>query len=288
MDGLTIKGNTQLYGLLTLGAIVLALFLLCIWRNFYEIFIKMHYGLAAIAFYGLYHHISFKITFPHIYVIAGAISFTFTFIFQMGNLITRNFGYGRFLARAELLAKHKAVKIVLSNLRPFTAREDFTKRALHHASSKRKLLACIDGPYSDTIDISGYGSVLMFATSIGIAEQIPFIKKVLESHSKWKSPVRRLVVTWEIEDKYQLDWVSGWMQELLNKDQGSYILCISIHYPIPTMAPKLLGNHDCIVMSPGHINIEQMLAEEVKFGNRWLLVTVAPSPTCPGLETQNK
>lgn len=218
--------------------------LLCLRRYFYEFFIKTHYGLAIFAVYALWKHVAANRAFSRIYIFVAAASFTCTSILQMLNLIVRNVGWGRLFAQANVVVRNDAVKIVLTNLKPFKprpgqfvylrlldlgrftwlenhpfgiiwhegkdgradsisllakARGDFTDKLLRHATTKHNFLACVEGPYGGTIDLSRYGCVLMFATGIGIAAQVPYIREILERRLRWESPTRRLVVAWEID-----------------------------------------------------------------------------------------
>ncbi|OJD21792.1 hypothetical protein ACJ73_06865 [Blastomyces percursus] len=156
-----------------------------------------------------------------------------------------------------------------------TDREDFTRMLLRRANAENSFLACVEGPYGDTINLSHFGCILMFATGIGIAAQIPFIKEVVESRLRWESPTRRLAVVWEIDHQGQFRWVFDMMQELLNKDQRSYILRISVYLSNPSADPESLGNHGRIFISPQPMDVSRVLKEELKLCKGRLLVTVS-------------
>ena len=77
-------------------------------------------------------------------------------------------------------------------------RGGFTKDLLRYAASG-ELLACIDGPYGNPLDLGGYGCIMMFATGIGIAAHIPYIKDILNKRKRWMSPARSISLAWEID-----------------------------------------------------------------------------------------
>lgn len=99
------------------------------------------------------------------------------------------------------------------------------------SSSKTKVL--IEGPYGTTLNIGSYGTVVMFATGIGIAAQMPYIKQLLKDQDTVQT--RRAALYWEIEAESKrfsvlggrvstdeenvrsVDgaWVHRWMNELL-------------------------------------------------------------------------
>ncbi|PGG99139.1 hypothetical protein AJ80_09403 [Polytolypa hystricis UAMH7299] len=328
MEGLSVRGTSQLHGILAFSAFGFAILLLCLRRHFYEFFIKLHYALGFFAVYAVWRHVRARKTFSHVYIFAGIVCFACTFMLHMIKLIGRNFGPGRCFARASFVARNDAVEIVLSSIKPFrfrpgqfiylriltmnkfsilqshpfaitwcsetqrghadtisllaTDRGDFTHMLVDHAATKKSCLACVDGPYGDTIDLSPYGSVVMFATGIGIAAQIPFIKEIVESRLRWESPTRRLSVVWEVDHQGQLDWVFNWMQELLDKDKGNYVLRISIFHSNPSADPESRGDHDRIFISPQRMNVKQVLDEELRLGKGRVLVTVAAHQSVRG------
>ncbi|KAI3339697.1 hypothetical protein F4824DRAFT_454462 [Ustulina deusta] len=57
-------------------------------------------------------------------------------------------------------------------------RRGFTRKLL--GSSSRKYRALIEGPYGKSLSVGKYGTVLLLATGVGIAGQLPYIKELLE------------------------------------------------------------------------------------------------------------
>ncbi|KAH8748345.1 hypothetical protein BGZ57DRAFT_739465, partial [Hyaloscypha finlandica] len=48
-------------------------------------------------------------------------------------------------------------------------------------SQPTELRAIVEGPYGKEIHLDEYGIVLLFATGIGIAGQLPYVKQLLEN-----------------------------------------------------------------------------------------------------------
>src|SRR6266480_7083902 len=76
-------------------------------------------------------------------------------------------------------------------------RRGFTADLRHIKNCKRK--AIIDGPYGNGLHLESYDTVLLFATGIGIAAQLPYVKQLLDGHQKVKTP--RIALFWEIESE---------------------------------------------------------------------------------------
>jgi NAD(P)H-flavin reductase len=58
----------------------------------------------------------------------------------------------------------------------------------------RSLKADIEGAYGREVGIDVYGTVLLFATGVGIAGVFPFIKHLLEGYYNWNIKVRKLAL----------------------------------------------------------------------------------------------
>ncbi|OJD25847.1 hypothetical protein ACJ73_02783 [Blastomyces percursus] len=173
---------------------------------------------------------------------------------QIIKLMRRNFRHGQLFARNDtpdiVLSNIKASKIHVGQL--------VHKRIKHSTADK--------GDFTQILH--HYNCIVMFATGIGITAQIPFIKKVMESRSRWKPPTRRLLVVWEIDHYDQFSWVFDKVQELLNRDQGNYSLHISVYLSNPT-------DYNGIFISPRRLNVSWLLHEKLSLCRGRILVAVA-------------
>jgi hypothetical protein len=97
-----------------------------------------------------------------------------------------------------------------------------------------KLRAIIEGPYGKEIHLDEYGTVLLFATGIGIAGQLPYMRQLLGNFHKYNAKARRIALFWQVESEGEqsqicgdlansqpeehLQWVRQWMTEMLEQD----------------------------------------------------------------------
>lgn len=75
-------------------------------------------------------------------------------------------------------------------------RAGFTAKLDKHANTP--LRAFIDGPYGTPYDFGEYGTVIMFATDIGIAGHMPYIKDLVSGYNSCKVKTRRVLLIWQI------------------------------------------------------------------------------------------
>ncbi|KAH6704163.1 hypothetical protein BKA61DRAFT_560084 [Leptodontidium sp. MPI-SDFR-AT-0119] len=76
------------------------------------------------------------------------------------------------------------------------SRTGFTRQLDRYTN--RELLAFIDGPYGIQHKFGDYGTVIMFATGIGIAGHIPYIKDLISGYNNCEVRTRRILLVWQI------------------------------------------------------------------------------------------
>jgi len=73
-------------------------------------------------------------------------------------------------------------------------RRGFTQRLLLHCENE--YTTWISRPFGQSERFEDYGTVLMFATDVGITAHLPYLKKLMEGRSKSSVRTRRVVVVW--------------------------------------------------------------------------------------------
>lgn len=96
-------------------------------------------------------------------------------------------------------------------------RKGFTRNLKRYAGSS--LRAFIEGPYGIEKDLGAYGNVVLFATGIGIAGHLPYIRRLLEGHNNREVKTGRISLFWQIDKECDEGWVNKWMKELLKLDE---------------------------------------------------------------------
>ena len=74
-------------------------------------------------------------------------------------------------------------------------RSGFIKDLLFYAAANQpELLALVKGSFGQEIPLQEYGTALLFATGIGIAGQLPYVKHILEEHYQGKAKTQKVVL----------------------------------------------------------------------------------------------
>ena len=75
-------------------------------------------------------------------------------------------------------------------------RRGFTSRLRSEAD--QCFSAMIGGPYGQSAHGEAFGTVLMFATDIGVASLLPYLKSVMQGRKNASICTRRVVLTWQV------------------------------------------------------------------------------------------
>jgi predicted ferric reductase len=81
-------------------------------------------------------------------------------------------------------------------------RRGFTRQLLHHGKEGRTVHRPLlfSGPHGRSVEVDGYEKVLMVASGVGIASQLPYLKKILHHYNTRRSCVRRVHLIWQVEN----------------------------------------------------------------------------------------
>ncbi|KAA8645054.1 NADPH oxidase family protein [Aspergillus tanneri] len=151
-------------------------------------------------------------------------------------------------------------------------RDGFTQSLMDHQA--KEFLTWFDGPYGEPVDLSSYNNILLVASGMGIAAQVPYIRELLNHRPKY------IFVAWELDDKTNLDWVYQWMDQLLLQDRDSYILRFGLYLPSRTNSPEQPepwnSKHDRIWKLSGEIDPWKVVSTDFWTQSGTSLVTGNP------------
>lgn len=68
-------------------------------------------------------------------------------------------------------------------------------------TDSRAVRAIIEGPFGNEIHLDDYGTVLLFATGIGIAGQLLYVRQLLENFHNHDAKARRVALFWQVDSE---------------------------------------------------------------------------------------
>ncbi|KAF3116814.1 hypothetical protein TWF706_000039 [Orbilia oligospora] len=108
----------------------------------------------------------------------------------------------------------RVICFLITPKRGFT--EDLVRRAneIHLYNPPAKY----DGPFGVPVRLEKYGTIIAFATGIGITGVLLYLKEALLGCRKHTFMARKIQLFWILEREDQQIWVGHWMEELLIQD----------------------------------------------------------------------
>ncbi|KAF3235194.1 hypothetical protein TWF217_003183 [Orbilia oligospora] len=108
----------------------------------------------------------------------------------------------------------RVICFLITPKRGFT--EDLVRRA--NEIHLYKPPAKYDGPFGVPVRLKKYGTIVAFATGIGITGVLLYLKEALLGCRKHTFMARKIQLFWILEREDQQIWVGHWMEELLIQD----------------------------------------------------------------------
>ncbi|KAI6365117.1 hypothetical protein MCOR25_005510 [Pyricularia grisea] len=129
------------------------------------------------------------------------------------------------------------------------------------------LTALIEGPYGKELELDLYGTVLLFATGIGIAGQLSYVSQLLRDYRSCETKTRRIALFWQVRSEVHLAYVADRMQELLSQDKDRvleiHIYVLSDYVSQYTQAGDLVSLGERIGMTYGALDVTDVLDLEI-------------------------
>ncbi|KFY49967.1 hypothetical protein V495_00403 [Pseudogymnoascus sp. VKM F-4514 (FW-929)] len=153
----------------------------------------------------------------------------------------------------------------------------------------KKLVSLIDGPYGLEHNFGEYGTVLMFATGLGVAGHMLYIRDLVSGYNSCDVSTRRIVLIWQVDDK---GWVKRWMDAVIDMDTG-YILNMHLYVPwvlddvdsdkeiekpaLGKSRVKNYGEHEMLDRHSGPPDITEIVKAQIKAKMGRMIVSVCSS-----------
>ncbi|KAK2809762.1 hypothetical protein FQN50_003607 [Emmonsiellopsis sp. PD_5] len=161
----------------------------------------------------------------------------------------------------------------------------FTRRFLGRVKPHAECWAWVDGPYGPgrigrhltPRQLGHYGRIVVFATGIGIAAQISYIRETLKGIGERRVRTQRISLVWQMDNTDNLDLVCPWLQHLVIEDKN-YNLELHVHDASrapSTDDPKRFGAHGLIQVFGGEADWEVRLQTEMEEKKGALLIMVS-------------
>jgi predicted ferric reductase len=122
--------------------------------------------------------------------------------------------------------------------------------------------ACIEGPYGGHQSFASYGTVMLFASGVGITHQIPYVRELLEGYAAGTVACRRLTLIWVIPSTECLEWIRPWMQEVLGMPKRRDILRVILYITRAGLSQPIRSPSETVKMLRGRPDVQALMIKE--------------------------
>ncbi|RMD44748.1 hypothetical protein DV735_g328, partial [Chaetothyriales sp. CBS 134920] len=122
--------------------------------------------------------------------------------------------------------------------------------------------ACIEGPYGSEHSMSSYGTVLLFASGVGVTHQIPYVKELVEGYANGTVAARRITLVWVIPSTDCLEWVRPWMHEILGMKGRRDVLKVVLYITRAGLSQPIRSPSETVRMLRGRPDVAAIMQKE--------------------------
>lgn len=137
------------------------------------------------------------------------------------------------------------------------------KRA-EQCSSALTFNAYIEGPYGTERSLSSYGTVMLFASGVGITHQLPYVRELVEGYCQGTVATKRITLVWVMPNTECLEWVRPWMQEVLSMEGRREVLKILLYITRGGLNQSIRSPSDMVQITRGRPNVHALMWQEVE------------------------
>lgn len=128
----------------------------------------------------------------------------------------------------------------------------------------RLLTSCyVEGPYGGTHNLQSYGTVMLFAGGVGVAQAVPHVRDLVIGYNNGTVAARKIVLVWIIQSPEHLEWIRPWMTEILALERRRECLRIMLFVSRPRSTKEIHSPSSTVQMFPGRPNIEHLIGAEM-------------------------
>jgi hypothetical protein len=133
------------------------------------------------------------------------------------------------------------------------------------AESGKTLTAFIEGPYGTERSLSSYGTVMLFASGVGITHQLGHIRELVEGYGQGTVAAKRVTLVWVIPTTDALDWVRPWMHEILGIEGRRDVLRVLLYVTQAGLSQSINSPSETVRMSRGRPDVQSLVRKEAEY-----------------------
>ncbi|KAH0543727.1 hypothetical protein GP486_008556 [Trichoglossum hirsutum] len=167
------------------------------------------------------------------------------------------------LSRQDILATKKTtMSLIVRKRTGFT--DKLSQKARDSLNGNVALSAFVEGPYGGHHNLDSYGTVVLFASGIGITYQVPYVRHLVAGYANSTVACRKITLIWTVQSPEHLEWIRPWMASILSLPSRRDVLKIMLFVTRPRSTKEIHSPSATVQMLPGKPNIETLVELEME------------------------
>ncbi|KIW09750.1 hypothetical protein PV08_11850 [Exophiala spinifera] len=128
--------------------------------------------------------------------------------------------------------------------------------------------AMFSGPHGNTVPVGQCETVLLIADGVGIASQVPYLKKLIHGYHDRRVVTRRIHLIWQISDIDVGIAAQPFVNDVLDEDKlgSGGILQVSIYVNLDDISKISFGRRSTVY--PGKAKFDELVEKELAFHDK--------------------
>ena len=128
--------------------------------------------------------------------------------------------------------------------------------------NKLTMTAFVEGPYGNETSMASYGTVMLFASGVGITHQLPYVKELIDGYTNGTVAIRRLTLVWVVPGTECLEWVRPWMHQILAMEKRREVLKVLLYITRAGSGQDIKSPSETVRMTRGRPDVEALVRAE--------------------------
>lgn len=127
------------------------------------------------------------------------------------------------------------------------------------------LTALVEGPYGNERSLSSYGTVILFASGVGITHQLGYVKQLVQGFAEGTVATKRITLVWVMPSTECLDWIREWMHEILGMERRRDCLKVLLYITRAGLSQAIQSPSEQVRMMRGRPDVMSIVAREATY-----------------------
>ena len=159
--------------------------------------------------------------------------------------------------------KHQSFSLVVKKYDGFTSKL-YEKASRLPQGIPLTVSALVEGPYGHAKSLNSYGTVLLFASGVGITHQMSYVRDLCQGYADGTIATKRMTLVWVVPDTQCLEWIRPWMHEILGMEKRREVLKVLLHISRATLRQEIKSPSETVCMSRGRPDVLNIMMDAAR------------------------